>query len=280
MSRVYEALRQMEKDQGQSGDSPFLQPTGLLADATANEGELKSVRPIEVNVLPASRLVTLSEPRSFGAQQFLTLVTRLENLRRQKEMKSFQVTSSVASEGKTLVAANLAVTFAKSSRSKVLLLEGDLHRPSLAGLLGLKELKGLSHWWLEQCPDISRFLYQLNGMPLWLLGAGAMYEQPSHVWQSARFAEAFGRLTEWFDWIVVDSTPMLAAVDANLWSRLVDGTLLVIREGVAPVKALKKGLRALDNPKLIGIVMNAASELDPRYYRDQYYGTPKKISKS
>jgi Mrp family chromosome partitioning ATPase len=51
---------------------------------------------------------------------------------------------------------------------------------------------------------------------------------------------------------------------------LVDGTLLVVREGVAPVKALKKGLQALDNPKLVGIVLNEASDIDRTYYEDHY----------
>ena len=55
---------------------------------------------------------------------------------------------------------------------------------------------------------------------------------------------------------------MISAVAVNLWSRLVDGTLLVVREGVAPVKALKKGLASLDNPKLVGVVFNETSELD------------------
>ena len=74
-----------------------------------------------------------------------------------------------------------------------------------------------------------------------------------------------------FDWIIVDSTPMLPTVDANLWSRLVDGTILVVREGVALVNALKKGLQALDNPKLVGIVLNEASEFNRSNYEGKYY---------
>jgi capsular exopolysaccharide synthesis family protein len=262
----------MEKEQGQPGTSPFPHPTELLGEATAQETELKGVGSVTVKVLPASRLVALSEPRSLGAEKFRALVTRLENLRRQKEMKSLQVTSSVINEGKTLVAANLAVTFATHTRSKVLLLEGDLHRASLAGLLGLNDLRGLSHWWSEQEQDIARFLYRVDEMPLWFLSAGTGHEQPSQVLQSTRFAETFNRLSGWFDWIVVDSTPMLPIADANVWSRLVDGTLLVVREGVASVKALQKGLESLDNLKLIGTVLNEASEFERASYANQYYG--------
>jgi capsular exopolysaccharide synthesis family protein len=262
----------MEKEQGQPGTSPFPQPAELLGNSTVWPTELDGVTSVQVKVTPSSRLVALSEPRSLGAEKFRALVTRLENLRRQKEMKSLQITSSVINEGKSLVAANLAVTFAKHSRSKVLLLEGDLHRPTLAGLLGLSDLKGLSHWWSEQAQDIPHFLCQLNDMPLWFLSAGGAHEQPSHILQSTRFAETFNRLASCFDWIVVDSTPMLPVADANLWSRLVDGTLLVVREGVASVKALKKGLESLDNLKLVGTVLNEASESDRTGYAGEYYG--------
>jgi len=272
MSRVYEALRQMEKDKRQLGICLPLQPDELLLDSTMQPMELERVSSVKTKALPTSRLVALSEPRSLGAERFRALVTRLEHLRRQKEVKSLQVTSCMMHEGKTLVAANLAVTFAKHTRSKVLLLEGDLHRPTLSGLLGINDLRGLSHWWADQDQDIEHFLYQLDEMSLSFLCAGMGYEQPSEVLQSTRFAEAFNRLAGWFDWIVVDSTPMLPVTDANLWSRLVDGTLLVVREGLTPVKALQKGLESLDNLKLIGTVLNEASEADHTGYGAGYYG--------
>ncbi len=113
-------------------------------------------------------------------------------------------------------------------------------------------------------------------MQLWFLSAGPPCDQPSQILQSARFAQAFVRLVGGFDWVVVDSTPMSPIVDANLWSRLVDGTLLVVREGVTPIKALKMGVRGLDNPKWLGVVLNEASDFDRVNYTDQYYGVKKK----
>jgi protein-tyrosine kinase len=104
-----------------------------------------------------------------------------------------------------------------------------------------------------------------------VLSAGTTFDHPSEILQSSRFAETFTKLGSWFDWIVVDSTPMLPTVDANLWSRLVDGSLLVVREGVASIKSLKKGLEGLDNPKWIGMVLNEASEFDQMHYAEQYY---------
>jgi len=224
---------------------------------------------------PTSRLVAWTEPNSLGAEKFRALVVRLDHMRKQHELKSVQVTSSVINEGKTFVSANLAVTLAKYSGAKTLLIEGDLHRPTLASLFGLKELPGLGDWWLASGQDIARFLIHLTGTGLWFLPAGKSCDRPSDILRSAQIAAAFSELTSLFDWIVVDSTPMLPVIDANLWSRMVDGTLLVVREGVAPLKAIKSGLQSLDHPKLIGVVVNGASEFGRTDYDGQYYGARK-----
>ena len=233
------------------------------------------VSSVEVRVSPNSRLVAYSDPNGLGAEKFRALVTRLDHLRKQQEMKSLQVTSSVINEGKTLVAGNLAVTLAKYSGAKTLLIEGDLHRPSLAALFGLSELPGLSHWWSGNEIELSEFVYKLNEMPLWILPAGKPCDLPSGILSSARFAKALLQLANQFEWTVVDSTPMMPTVDANLWSRLVDGTILVVREGIAPIKALKKGLQALDHPKLVGLVINESTSHDYIGYDDKYYGVRK-----
>jgi len=237
-------------------------------------------RTVMVQPTSTSRLVAWSDPNSLGAEKFRALAVRLDDMRRHLELKSLQVTSSVINEGKSFVAANLAVTLAKYTGSKTLLIEGDLHRPTLASMFGLKDLQGLSDWWTGRNQDIARFLVRLTGTGLYLLPAGKPCDRPSEILRSAQLAEAFAQLAGRFDWIVVDSTPMLPVIDANLWSKLVDGTLLVVREGVAPLKALKNGLQSLDNPNLIGVVVNEASEFDQVDYQGQYYGARKYGDKS
>lgn len=227
-------------------------------------------RSVQAKVLPESRLVALTDPNSLGAEKFRALVTRLDDMRKQGPLRSFQVTSSTMNEGKTLVAGNVAVTLAKYSGSRTLLVEGDLHRPSLAMLLGLEELPGLGEWWSGSEPEIVRYVHRLHGMALWLLPAGAFRDRPSDILSSPRFEKAFAQLAKQFDWVVVDSTPMLPIVDVNLWSKLLDGTLLVVREGHTPVHALKKGLQALIRPKLLGVVMNEASGTEQGHYSEQY----------
>src|ERR1700694_299352 len=272
MSRLYETLRRMEMQRGKSDPIQIesLQPIDLLNSVMAEPAEMEGTSTAKVEISLKMRLVALTDPRGLGAEKFRALVARLENQRKERDLKSLQITSAVVNEGKTLVAGNLAVTLAKHTGSRVLLVEGDLHRPALAALFGLGQLAGIGQWWSarEEKERISHYVYRLNEIPLWFLGAGASSDQPSQILQSARFAETFVRLASWFDWIVVDSPPMLPAVDANLWSRLVDGMSVVVREGVTPIRALKKGFESLDNPKLVGMVLNEASEFDRTNYAD------------
>lgn len=279
MSRLYESLQRVEMEQRRSGApaSKLAHTVDFLTSVTA-DGVLEGALSVNTKVLPGSHLVAMTESKCLAAEKFRVLVTRLENLRNEQELKSLLVTSSVIDEGKTVISGNLAVTLATHIGARVLLVEGDWHRPSLASLLGLSRLRGLSHWWSGQEKDIARCIYKLDEMPLWFLGADAC-DQPSTILQSARFAEAFAKLGNYFDWIVVDSTPIYPTVDVNVWLRLVDGMLLVVREGVAPIKALQKGLQSLDTPKLIGVVLNDASESEQMNYAGQYHGTRKPARK-
>jgi|HubBroStandDraft_6_1064221.scaffolds.fasta_scaffold18152_2 capsular exopolysaccharide synthesis family protein len=238
-------------------------------------GDDDRVRLVMAQPSAVSRLIAWDAPNSLGAEKFRALAVRLDDMRRQHELKSLQVTSSVISEGKSFVAANLAVTLAKYSGYKTLLIEGDLHRPTLATMFGLKDLHGLSDWWTARNQELAGYILRFTGTALSFLPAGKACDRPSEILRSGQLADAFARLRGQFDWIVVDSTPMLPVIDANLWSRLVDGSLLVVREGVAPLKALKKGLQSLDNPKLIGVVVNEASDFDQIEYEGQYYGARK-----
>jgi receptor protein-tyrosine kinase len=272
MSRIYEALRKLESERRPAG-VPESNPTeaSLLQNVFPETVGLGAVPSVEIKVSGSSRLVSLAAPESLGAEKFRALATRLENLRNRRELQSLQVTSSVAHEGKTLVSANLALTLAQNPALKVLLVEGDLHTAALGPLMGVAGLHGITHWWASRDSELTSALCKTVDLPLWFLPAGSRCEQPSNILQSARFAEALVRLFSLFEWVIVDSPPLLPFVDANLWSRLLDGTLLVVREGVASVKALKKGIEAIDNLNLLGVVLNDASETEDQDYKDRYY---------
>lgn len=280
MSRLYEALRKSETENEKRGLTPILsnRAAETLLDLGSGPLELERAQIQRTRVSPDSHLVALTDPQSLAAEKFRVLVTRLGNLRAQRELKSVQVTSGVPEEGKTIIAANLAVTLARHTQSRVLLVEGDLHKPSLLALLGINQMNGIRQWWSDANAPLSNYIKRIDDLPLWLLAAGGRSDQPAEILQSGRIAEQFAQVSGWFDWIVVDSTPLLPMADANIWSRLVDGNLLVVREGVAPVKTLKKGLESLDNAKLVGLVLNTASEFDRVNYYDQHYAATKPSS--
>jgi len=228
---------------------------------------------LPVSTRPEQHLVALIDEHSLSAEKFRMLANRLVSVRHSRELKIVHVTSSVVGEGKSLVAANLAVTFARRPRQRVLLLEGDLRKPSLARLLGVGPVSGLGEWWEngsgeeESNPPI----YRVDGLQLWLLPAGKT-ARPTDIMQSPRVPELLSRVAELFDWVIIDSPPLLPVADAGLWARWSDGTLLVVRAGVPPKKALRKGLESLDNARFLGMVLNDAPDQVGGKYYHRYYG--------
>src|SRR5579864_5310384 len=161
MSRLYEALRKSEMENQQKGvaTAAISRPAEPFTSVASGLLELEAAQIVRPQVSPDSHLVAMTESQSLAAEKFRVLVTRLNNLRSERELKSLQVTSGVADEGKTIIAANLAVTFAKHSKSRVLLVEGDLHKPGLQSLLQLDHLKGIREWWPNTNVSLSNYLY-------------------------------------------------------------------------------------------------------------------------
>lgn len=281
MSRLFEALRQSELERaGQSSltpDSPDLAKE-LLRAVESEPLSLEPIRTLRPAARPHSRLVALTDMHSLGAEKFRLLGTRLKHLQEQHKIKKILVTSSVMDEGKSVVTANLALTLAQA-KQKTLLLEGDLRQPVLNALFGFAQLPGLSEWGRREEP-VTKFLYRLEGLPLWYLPAGAHVEQPLELLESQRLANLLNQFTGWFDWVLVDCTPLLPLADASIWSRLTDGILLVARQGKTPKSLLQKALETLDKPRILGVVFNEAVGRQQRYY-GRYYanlGSGKKSS--
>jgi len=286
MSRVYEALRQSEIEKG--GTPTLLDPDTFLAAVSAPE-KLISEPPTGLpweqikTLLPAvreeSRVITLTENNGLGAEKFRLLRARLRNLREKRQLKKLVVSSAVPNEGKTMVAMNLAFSLAKHTSEKILLLEGDLRKPMLGEHLGMKSLPGIGEWASSE-ESIHKFVYHFADLQLWILPAGSAPDDPVNILQSARFLKLFNQLSTCFDWIVIDAPPLLPMADVNFWSRHADGLLLVVREAVTPKSILQKGLDTLDNPKVIGVVLNEAHQIESSYYSNYYYQGSKHSKKA
>jgi capsular exopolysaccharide synthesis family protein len=280
MSNVYRALRRAELE----GDAPTTakETVGLqeeLLDMVSAEDswleEATVLRPIPP---PESRLVTITEHNSLAAEKFRVLKTRLRHLQQKQELKTILITSASAGEGKTMVASNLAVTLARNTSQRVLLLEGDLRHPALARQFGLRDPRGITEWFETEDP-LSRFVYRIEGLRLWSLLAGSPAVESLNILQSTKFTEAVNQLAPAFDWIVIDAPPLVPLADVHVLSTLAEGLVLVVRQGKAPKKALVKGLGGLDGAKVLGVVFNDAQAIEPGYY-DQYYAPQVRADKA
>jgi capsular exopolysaccharide synthesis family protein len=240
--------------------------------------QLELVASFDLKTADSARLVALADERGLGAEKFRVLAARLNNLRHSSKLKVLQVTSSIIGEGKTLVSANLAMTLAKRSSQNVLLLEGDLRKPALSAIFGLGKRPGLNEWWMGEEP-IRNFLLRAGETSLYLLPSVSV-QHPASVLQSGRLADAVAELSKQFHWVIIDTPPLLPMADSNLWARLADGTLLVVRKGTATRTALKQAMETMDSPKLVGVVLNDATDFAQVNYYDQYYsGKPIKPGK-
>jgi capsular exopolysaccharide synthesis family protein len=189
-------------------------------------------------------------------------------MQNKRTLRKLLITSSTGEEGKSVVAANLALTLAQRAGERTLLIEADLRRPNVSTLFTNSKLNGITDW-VEGKLALDDALYQISGMPLWLLPAGRPIEEPLPLLESDRFAEMLQTLATAFDWVIVDATPMLPMADATSLSRLSDGVLVVVREGHTRRKVLNKALETIEKHKLLGLVLNEASMLQVGY--DRYY---------
>jgi protein-tyrosine kinase len=118
-------------------------------------------------------------------------------------------------------------------------------------------------------------IYFLEGAGFWLLPAGNTPENPLELMQAGRLPGLFDQLGAWFDWVIVDSPPLLPLADTSVWSRFVDGILLVVREGRTERQELRRGLGVLDHSRLLGVVVNSCTDTHHQDYYSRYsYAAP------
>jgi capsular exopolysaccharide synthesis family protein len=231
-------------------------------------GDLARCPVLSVSIAEESHLVSVGKEESLGAEKFRFLAVRLRQLRQSRPLKKILITSTIPQEGKSTVAANLACTLARRKQHKTLLLEGDLRRPTVATKFGLGRIPGLCEWLSGQTAGIN--LYHLESLGLWILPAGAAPQNPLELMQAGKLAPLMEQLEAWFDWIVIDSPPVLPLADTSIWSRSADGILLVTRPGVTEKKQLQRGLASLEAKKLLGALVNGSTDVAHSDYYQRY----------
>lgn len=293
MSNIFDALQRAETENGGSGGSGLALATELLRSAeqkmhtsaleiepqpSLDAFDAKPTAPttedietcpvLAVSIKAESHLVSIAEEGSLGAEKFRFLAVRLRQLRQSRPLKKILITSTIPQEGKSTVSANLACTLARRKNQKTLLLEGDLRRPTMANQFGVGKIAGLCEWLSGQTESIN--IYKLQSLGLWILPAGAAAQNPLELMQSGKLSVLMERLESWFDWIVIDSPPVLPLADTSLWSRLADGVLLVTRKGTTEKQQLKRGLETIEKSKLLGALVNSSANAAHADYYQRY----------
>jgi polysaccharide biosynthesis transport protein len=228
----------------------------------------------QVDVEPESRIVFFSDPRSPGADRFRYLRMRLRELWDAGKLRSLLITSPQPQDGKSTVALNLATALAEKGKRTVLLIEADLHHPTLGIQLGLKNLPGLAECLEDDVHPLS-VVRRIEPLGWYLLPSGATERNPTDLLQPGVLASVMAKLSPHFDWIVFDAPPLGPITDAISLARFADASLMIVRAGRTPREAVEEAFKLLGPKHVLGVVLNGLEGLDKVYSKYRaYYGKP------
>lgn len=293
MSKIYEALIRAEQERAEIEKSraegqtpsvtphveapapvalpvPFDQPAAA-APAAQEPGATVSQHHVTPTLWKPqfTHLPALHE-RGRGLEQFRTLRSHMLEFRNTEALKTILVSSGLPQEGKSFVAANLALSFARYKSARVLLIDGDMRRSSLHILLGCSNDVGLATY-LSGRATIDEIMQRAvleNDHPmaqafgsLTFIAGGSDGDNASDLSANKRFDELIQRVGPSFDWIIVDTSPVNLVADGVNLSSACDAVLLVVRGGVTKLETAQRALNELKSSKVLGVVLNAVEDL-------------------
>ena len=220
--------------------------------------------------------------RGPAVEQFRSLRSRIYELRDKRALKSILITSGLPQEGKSFVSTNLAISLARNKNARVLLIDGDMRRYTVHQVLGCDADPGLADYLanrmslpqvMQRCdPALSKGVTHGTAVslpPLAVISGGNGGDKAADLSSNNNFEELIQTVSPLFDWIIVDSSPVLPVSDAVNLSRFCDGVLLVARSGVTEYENAQRTLAELKNAHLLGFVLNGTSSPS---HRGEYYG--------
>lgn len=209
-------------------------------------------------------------PPGFG-EAFRKLRTNVRLSLPDEGVQPLLITSPGMSEGKTLVASNLATTLALAN-FRVLLIDGDLRRPRLHKMFGLPQEPGLSNLIVGQKPA-SEVVRKTKVPGLNVLTSGTLPPNPSELLESKRFKTFVSQLHHYFEWVLIDSPPVLPVTDAMVLSQDVAGVILVMSADSTPLQAARNAIDQLDTARarVLGAVLNRVDLERRAYYYANHY---------
>jgi len=201
--------------------------------------------------------VSLTAPASFAAEQYQGLRLTVERLARARAMKVIAISSPAAGDGKTVTAINLAGALARGSDDRVLLIDADLRRPSVARQLGITDAQlGLADGLGDGRTGVADVVKRLDAYNLDVIPGGAPRSGVSQVLRSPRLDAFLQEARRRYAYVVIDTPPLLPVFDSALLAKSADGVLIVVSANHTPRKLLGEALNMLDASQVLGIVFN------------------------
>jgi protein-tyrosine kinase len=289
LSRIHEALKKAEQDraaaQGARIESSQTGEAAAPVDGSARV-PISSIEAVpsfssqftlddlQTRCVPGNwspdkaTMLFFDSEQARGTEEFRTLRSRLYQLREKHPLKKVLVTSSLPKEGKSFVAANLAQAIVRQQGRRALLIDGDLRAARLHVTLGTSAAPGLSEYLLGEADELE--IMKRGAMEnLFFIPAGGSTSNPAELVANGRLKLLLSRVESLFDWIIIDSPPVIPVSDAGLIANHCDGVLMVVRSNATPSDIARKARAEFDDKLLLGVVLNGVKS-GAEY--SQYYG--------
>jgi capsular exopolysaccharide synthesis family protein len=217
-----------------------------------------------------THLVSLTNPASFAAEQYQNLRMKIERLRQTRDLRVIAITSPGASDGKTVTSINLAGALARGAASRVLLIDADLRRPEVARQLRMdKHAAGFADVVSSDKVTLQQAVHPFDAYNVDAMPAGTVAGPIHEIFRSERLPLLLNQARERYEYVVIDTPPIVPVVDSALLARVVDGVLVVVSANKTPRKLLEEALNELDPSKVVGIIFN--NDERPLYGYDTHY---------
>ena len=279
MSKIRDALTRSKEEQQQrlgldsEENSNF--PSGLPQEVRGLADSLQVVAPIEYTQHRWSLEGLLTrgaeEDRLVASEELKKLCALLMRRNRVASEMSFMVTSAMPGEGKTFTSVHLAWTLAQATDQRVLLIDADLRSPAAHQMFGAPLAPGLAEC-LKGRADVPQALQRGPVSNLFFLPAGECRENSMGLLTTSALKNLVTRFSAQFDWIIIDTPPILSVSDTQMISPLVDGVLLVVGAGISSRESVLKARDMLSGSGVLGVVLNyvEARESYTSYYYQRY----------
>lgn len=219
---------------------------------------------------PLTMLFFQEDENRVGAEEFRTLRSRLYQIREKMPLKRLMVTSALPKEGKSFVAANLGQVMVRQQGRRALVIDADLRNPGMHRHLGTASAPGLSDYLLGECDEFAAL--QRGPMEnLFFMPAGRIVPSAAELLSNGRLKLLLQRVEPMFDWIIVDTSPVIPVSDATLVATVCDGVVMVVRSNATPSDLARRAREEFPDKLLLGVVLNGIPSGDMAQTK-YYYG--------